>query len=110
MRDESKKQSDERTSSRFVRRGNDAVRRKTPDESIGNSAQEHRLEQAGVVEKDDQANVGPRIWRRRTNPGEVGTIKNLAQKLEQKQYAEDGRAAEERHGLERLSNLKFQIS
>ena len=91
------------------------MRCKTPDESIGNAAQEHRLEQAGVVEKNDEANVRPRILRSRTNPGEVGTIKNLAQKFEQEQHAEDGCAAEEGHGFgetikSEISNFEFRIS
>src|SRR5206468_9562635 len=57
-----------------------------------------RLEETGVIQKDDKPDVRPWILRRLSDPAEIGTEKNLAQILQKDQQGRDSDAAQEGHG------------
>ncbi len=76
------------------------MRRKAPHEALRNSAEEDRLEETGVIEKNDQPDVGPRIARRVADPAEIMVIKHLAQVFQEEKKREDCQAAQFRHEYE----------
>ena len=69
-----------------------------PDETVRNTAEEDGLEEAGVVEKNHQPQIGPWIARRLTDEFEIVSVKNSAQIFQVNEQRKDGDAAKERHG------------
>src|SRR5438270_13053538 len=98
MRHEFVDQADQRPAGGFVGRRNDAVRRQPPKESLGNGAEEDRLEEAGVVEKNDEPDVRPRVAWRVADEYEIVAIKNAAEILQIRQKPKNADAAKKRHG------------
>src|SRR5207253_9520524 len=88
MRNEFENQADERAAGRLVRRGNHAVCGDSPHETIRNAAEKDRLEKTRVIEKSDESDVLPWVWRRRSDEPEIVAVKDLAQVLQQEQHAE----------------------
>jgi len=100
MRDELEDHSDQRPAGGFIRGRHDSMRGETPHEVVRDCAEEHGLEEAGVIEEGDEADFAPRIRRHVTDPADVVSIEDPAHILERDQHREDHEAPQQRHGDE----------